>query len=172
MRRAAAAVFCFLSLTACQREERNLRPSPGQVVLFGDAARESDLLPGGSQPAQTVANPAHGNAYEISEGQRLFGWYNCSGCHSNGGGGIGPPLIKDSWIYGGEPANLFDTIVKGRPNGMPAWGGKIPEYQIWQLVAYVRSMNQKEPQAATPVRLDVIQKDPGTLKNKVQGETK
>jgi hypothetical protein len=33
-------------------------------------------------------------------------------------------------------------------------------------------MNQKEPQAATPVRLDVIQKDPGTLKNKVQGETK
>jgi cytochrome c oxidase cbb3-type subunit 3 len=80
--------------------------------------------------------------------------------------------LKDTWIYGGEPANLFDTIVKGRPNGMPTWGGRIPEYQVWQLVAYVRSMNQKEPQAATPTRLDTVQQNPGTLQNRVPGETK
>ncbi len=104
--------------------------------------------------------------------QRLFTWYNCAGCHSNGGGGIGPPLIKNDWIYGGEPANLFDTIVKGRPNGMPTWGGRIPEYQIWQIVAYVRSMNDQEPQSATPVRSDMIEKDPSTITNKVPGVTK
>jgi cytochrome c oxidase cbb3-type subunit III len=157
-----AAGCCFLALISCQRERRDARPAPAAVAVYGGAARESDLQPGGRQVEQ-VNNPYYGNAYQISEGQRLFDWYNCSGCHSHGGGGMGPPLIKNQWIYGNEPANLFDTIVKGRPNGMPTWGGRIPEYQIWQLVAYVRSMNDLQPKAATPVRTDKIQKDPHAL---------
>ncbi len=44
------------------------------------------------------------------------------------------------WIYGSSPENIYDTIVQGRPNGMPAFGGKIPGQQVWQLVAYVRSL--------------------------------
>jgi len=150
-------------LTACQRERRDLRAGPPDLAIFGDAVRQSDLQPGGPQTQPVVANPYEGNAYAISEGQRLFNWYNCSGCHANGGGGIGPPLIKQEWIYGGEPANLFDTIVKGRPNGMPAWGGRIPEYQIWQLVTFVRSLNNLEPKSATPPRNDTIEQDPHTL---------
>ena len=89
-----------------------------------------------------------------------FRAYNCTGCHANGGGGIGPPLIKSTWIYGGEPENIFDTIVKGRPNGMPAWGGKIPEYQIWQLVTWVRAMNKEEPHAATPTARMLLNRIP------------
>ena len=85
---------------------------------------------------------------------------------------IGPPLIKKDWIYGGEPANIFDTIVKGRPNGMPSWGGRIPEYQIWQIVAYVRSMNGEQPSSATAGRADVIETSPQTLQNRVPGATK
>jgi cytochrome c oxidase cbb3-type subunit III len=170
--RLSAAILCILALTACQREKRELRPSPTRVVVFGDAAREDDLQPGGVKSMPQVENPSHGSAYDISEGQRLFNWYNCAGCHANGGGAIGPPLIKTEWIYGGEPANLFDTIVKGRPNGMPAWGGKIPEYQIWQIVAYVRSMNNLEPKSASPVRPDTIETNPQTLQNKVAGETR
>ena len=119
--------------------------------------RESTLQPGGYAAFRAFRQSVSGKAGAISEGQRLFGWYNCSGCHANGGGGIGPPLIKTEWIYGGEPANIFDTIVKGRPNGMPTWGGRIPEYQIWQIVAYVRSLNNEEPQSATPARTDTIQ---------------
>jgi cytochrome c oxidase cbb3-type subunit 3 len=133
------------------------------VAVFADASRQSDLQPGGPLSQPQVANSYDGSAYAISEGQRLFNWYNCSGCHANGGGGIGPPLIKSQWIYGGEPENLFDTIVKGRPNGMPTWGGRIPEYQIWQLVAYIRSLNNEEPKSATPARSDTIEQDPGTL---------
>src|SRR5437764_6632172 len=129
----ACAVICvsLIALVSCKRERRDVRPEPTRVVVFGDAARQSDLQPGG--PLPQASNPFHGIAYDVAEGSRLFGWYNCSGCHANGGGAIGPPLIKDNWVYGGEPANLFETIVKGRPNGMPAWGGRIPEYQIWQL---------------------------------------
>jgi cytochrome c oxidase cbb3-type subunit 3 len=59
---------------------------------------------------------------------------------ARGGGGIGPALMDDVWIYGKEPGNVFATIVEGRPNGMPAWRGKIPEYQIWQIVTYVESL--------------------------------
>ena len=166
-----AAIACVIALTSCQREKRDLRPAPVQSALLGDAARESPLEPGGAKPAMTVSNPYAGNAYAISEGQRLYEWYNCSGCHSHGGGGMGPPLIKENWIYGGEPVNLFDTITKGRPNGMPTWGGRIPEYQIWQIIAFVRSMNQKEPKAATPARTDEIQVQP-TIQNRRYGVTK
>jgi cytochrome c oxidase cbb3-type subunit 3 len=119
-----------------------------------------------------VTNPYNSSAYDISEGQRLFDWYNCSGCHAHGGGGIGPPLIKPSWIYGGEPANLFDTIVKGRPNGMPSWGDRIPEYQIWQLVAYIRSLNGEQPTSATATRADTIEQNPQNLQSRVPGVTK
>src|SRR3954468_13174102 len=163
---------CFLALIACKREERDLRPSPARLAVFGDGLRQSDLQPGGPQPQANVRNPDEGSAYAISEGQRLFNWYNCSGCHANGGGGIGPPLIKQEWIYGGEPANIFDTIVKGRPNGMPTWGGRIPEYQIWQVVAYVRSMNQQQPKSATPTRPDTIETNPQNIVNRVPGKTK
>jgi cytochrome c oxidase cbb3-type subunit 3 len=140
--------------------------------VYSDAARESTLQPGGVLTEPVVTNPDYGSAYAISEGERLFGWYNCSGCHFHGGGGIGPPLIKQDWIYGGEPANLFDTIIKGRPNGMPAWGGRIPEYQVWQLVAYIRSLNNEQPKASTPARSDDIEQSPATIQNKVNGATK
>jgi cytochrome c oxidase cbb3-type subunit 3 len=121
------------------------------------------LQPGGARAEPNIVNPDEGNALAISEGQRLFNWYNCSGCHANGGGAIGPPLIKDVFTYGNEPQNIFDTIVKGRPNGMPSWGGRIPEYQIWQLVTFVRSLNHLEPRSATPERSDTIEQDSGTI---------
>jgi cytochrome c oxidase cbb3-type subunit III len=172
-----AAGFRLIALTAlgaallsCNREKRDLHPSPARLIVYNDAARESLLQPGGVQTQPQSANPYSGNAFAISEGQRLFSWYNCTGCHANGGGAIGPPLIKDIWIYGNEPANLFDTIVKGRPNGMPAWGGRIPEYQVWQLVAWVRAMNKLEPQAATPARTDTIEQDAGTILDRPQLE--
>jgi len=159
-------------LASCQREKRDLRPAPVRLALFDTGARQSELEPGGPKPQPNVTNPSYGSAYEIAEGQRLFNWYNCSGCHANGAGGIGPPLIKEAWIYGGEPANLYDTIVKGRPNGMPTWGGRIPEYQIWQIVAYVRSMNRQQPTSATPPRTDTIEQKSNDITNKVPGVTR
>jgi cytochrome c oxidase cbb3-type subunit 3 len=157
---------CLLALSACKREQRDVRPAPAVSGIPGASASESTLRPAGGAATQNVGNPYEGNAYAISEGQRLFNWYNCSGCHANGGGGIGPPLIKKDqrdWIYGGDAANIFDTIVKGRPNGMPTWGGKIPEYQIWQIVTYVRSLNQLEPKAATPSRPDTLEQKTDTI---------
>ena len=166
------SLTCFL-LGACQRQHRDIRPSPTRLAIYANAAPEDSIHPGGTvTPRNVVNNPYNSSAYDISEGQRLYNWYNCAGCHANGGGGIGPPLLKKHWIYGGEPANLFDTIVQGRPNGMPTWGGRIPEYQIWQIVAYIRSMNGEQPRSATAARQDMIQPSPQTIVNRVNGQTK
>ena len=57
---------------------------------------------------------------------------------------MGPALSNAKFIYGGEPANIYLTILQGRPNGMPAWGGMLPDQTIWDLVAYIQSIS-KEP---------------------------
>ena len=129
------------------------------------------LAPGGVDIRPKLQLPTADD--EAAErGMQNFASFNCVGCHANGGGGIGPPLIKQQWTYGGEPQNLFDTIVKGRPNGMPSWGDRIPEYQIWQIVAYIRSMNGKQPTSATPTRADTIETNPQNIVNRTTGVTK
>ena len=44
----------------------------------------------------------------------------------------GPALMDDNWIYGSSIENIVATIREGRPNGMPAFRGKVPDDQIWQ----------------------------------------
>ena len=90
----------------------------------------------------------------MSNGQQLYEFYNCVGCHAHGGGGIGPPLLDNKWFYGNEPEHVFTSIVEGRPNGMPSFRGRIQEDQVWQLVAYVRSMSGQSNKVAAPARED------------------
>jgi cytochrome c oxidase cbb3-type subunit 3 len=141
---------------ACRREERRLQAPPAEGARLG-GIRMGELRPGPKLPAPETATPYEANAYAISEGQRLFGWFNCVGCHAHGGGAIGPPLMDDTWIYGSDPANIYATIVEGRPQGMPSYRGKISDVEVWQLVAYVRSLAGLQPVAATPVRDDHLQ---------------
>jgi cytochrome c oxidase cbb3-type subunit 3 len=165
------ALSCFaavlLGAAACEREDRELRSPPsGAKTVSG--VQLSTLVPGmiepTTQPAATrpaaQGNPYEENAYHLAEGKRLYVAYNCKGCHARGGGDIGPPLMDDKWIYGHEPEQVFSTIVQGRPNGMPAFGTKIPEYQAWQLAAYVRSMSGQVSPTAAPSRNDHMKANP------------
>ncbi|HYZ85507.1 MAG TPA: c-type cytochrome [Bryobacteraceae bacterium] len=147
------ALFAALALTAgCRRSSEQVSNSAQAATLeYGN--RLSDLIPGGSRvPVRQRQNPYEGNVVAIGEGQKLYNQYNCSGCHFKGGGGIGPALMDDKWIYGSSPAHIYSTIVEGRPNGMPAFGGRIVDDQIWKITAYVRSLSgldkkdQKEQQ--------------------------
>ena len=92
-------------------------------------------------------SPVDDDPVSVQDGRRLFVWYNCSGCHgTHGGGAIGPSLRDPVWRYGSSDAQIFNSIAQGRPQGMPTWGAKIPEIQIWELVAYIKSLGtSREP---------------------------
>jgi cytochrome c oxidase cbb3-type subunit 3 len=146
-------------LVSCEREERRYRELP-PATARADAVVLSELRPGQGKdlpPPHTAASPPapyRSNAYAVSEGKRLFTAYNCSGCHANGGGGIEPALMDDQWLYGSRPENIFATIVEGRPNGMPSFRGRIPDYQVWQLVSFVQSLSGQLPQDVAGGRSD------------------
>jgi cytochrome c oxidase cbb3-type subunit III len=150
----AMLAIALLSASGCEREAR---PFPERTATATGTPRpgQSQLYPGGVRPAESAtASPFQENAYGMAEGKRLFEAFNCSGCHAHGGGGMGPPLMDDRWIYGARPGNIFASIVEGRPNGMPTWRNKIPDQQVWQIVAYIQSMNGQAPIDVLPGRSD------------------
>lgn len=146
--------LCLL-LGACNRENRNLDAGAAETGPRGVTV--SDLYPGptaAATPTDPRAIEYEGNAAHIANGQRYYAWFNCAGCHFNGGGGIGPPLMDDKWRYGGRMEQIYASIVQGRPNGMPAFRDKIPETQVWEIAAYVRSLSAQADKLAAPTRRD------------------
>jgi cytochrome c oxidase cbb3-type subunit 3 len=138
---------------SCEREDRGFRANPPDCDRIG-ATQLTTLKPGQDLQPPAVMNEYENNAYAMSEGKRLFQQMNCSGCHAHGGGAIGPALMDDKWIYGSRPEQIFATIVEGRPNGMPAFHDKLPDYQVWQIAAYVRSLSGLANSDAAPGRND------------------
>jgi cytochrome c oxidase cbb3-type subunit 3 len=166
----AMVLSCSMALLSCKREERDVGATPSEVQVSSSIPL-TDLVPGpspatspGTQPVvvslKSFTDNYQNNAYALSQGQQLFEQYNCHTCHAHGGGDIGPPLIDDKWIYGSQPEQIFATIVQGRPNGMPAFGTRLNEQQVWQLTAYVRSMSGMASKNAAPAREDHMKTKP------------
>ena len=150
---AVTAAALLLLLTACDRETRDYRgrPLPETAAIAGDPR----------------AAAYERNAYHIAQGARLYSWMNCVGCHAHGGGGMGPPLMDDEWRYGGSMEAIVTTILHGRPNGMPAFQGRITEQQAWQLAAWVRAQSAQPRQDALPGRADELRNtEPLTLEER------
>jgi cytochrome c oxidase cbb3-type subunit 3 len=94
--------------------------------------------------APTIANPYDGNAQAVAQGHDLFVRMNCAGCHGDhGGGGMGPSLRDIDWLYGASDAQIFHSIATGRAHGMPAWGTKMNDDQIWKIVAYIKTLRTR-----------------------------
>lgn len=147
------ALIVACALASCEREDRRLnqQPPPGPPVTF---VAQSPLQPGPTLVTDTAEGEFDDNAYGTAEGQTLFSQMNCSGCHANGGGGMGPALMDDEWLYGSQPNQIFASIAEGRANGMPSWKYRLTNKQIWELVAYVRSLSGLTPKGARPARTD------------------
>lgn len=113
----------------------------GTAALLRSAV--TNIFPGGISTQPPIKNPVGNDPAAPQRGMRYFTAFNCVGCHApNGGGGIGPALSNRFFKYGSAPADLFLTITQGRPNGMPSWGGILPDSVIWDLVAYVTQISQ------------------------------
>jgi cytochrome c oxidase cbb3-type subunit 3 len=130
-------------ILACGGRESAPAPSAGWLGEPLAAVRTSGLAAGPPDTLPTVENPYADDPGAMVQGRQLYQAFNCAGCHGgSGGGGIGPPLADDEWIYGGSAANIYATIVQGRPNGMPAFGPSLQGEAVWKLAAYVRSFGE------------------------------
>jgi cytochrome c oxidase cbb3-type subunit III len=106
---AALVAAVLVSVSACSREARRFEEPPAAATL-PDTIQQSDLQPGMRTRAAEAHGPYEYNAFAISEGKRLYEWFNCSGCHAHGGGAIGPPLMDDKWIYGAAAENIRANV--------------------------------------------------------------
>ena len=158
--RVEIAIFsCVLALAGCEREQREYADTPPPRAT----PPQSTLQPGQSlaDVPSDVGQHYERDAYHITQGGRWYKQFNCSGCLSAGGGGsMGPALTDDQWRYGGTIDQIHATILDGRPNGMPAWRGKLTESQAWQLSAYVRAMSGNVGKDAAPSRREGMAASP------------
>jgi cytochrome c oxidase cbb3-type subunit 3 len=155
--KAAAAGWALLFVAACHREERHNEPQPFNASIKAGESPPT-IIPGGGPSASLDPRAADyaNNSPALAEGQFLYTHMNCVGCHAHGGGGMGPALMDDKWRYGGRIDQIAATIAEGRPNGMPAWKGKLTEDQIWKLAAYVRSLSGQPSKDAVSSRADAM----------------
>lgn len=104
------------------------------------------IYPGGTSQGldPNMQNPLANDPDAVARGEKDFDTFNCSGCHmARGGGGMGPALSNDRWIYRDSPANIYLDIAQGRSAGMPAFGAMLPDRTIWELVAYIQNISAK-----------------------------
>ena len=155
----AAMAFVTIAVTALlaqtsARSSRAQEPTRAAVQVPAGASAGGDLAgrfvthaehiqPGMVTPPAglVLRNPHEGDPSAVATGAKLFVAYNCMDCHgADGSGAMGPSLADGRWHFGGTPAEVFESIYQGRPEGMPAWGSLISADQIWLLVSYVRSL--------------------------------
>jgi len=101
-------------------------------------------------------NPLAGNPKAVKAGEYEFR-INCALCHGLGarGGGRGPDLTRAQKKYAHSDAEMFQVISNGIPgtampaNGTNGQGVGMTDEEIWQIIAYIRSVEVKAP--ATPL---------------------
>jgi len=109
-------------------------PLPAQVATPAGAPRDR--------------NPFAGDSRAITAGAVLFR-QECVYCHGVGarGGLRGPDLTTGTWNHGGTDADLARTITDGVP-GTAMAANKLTPDEVWQIVSYVRTLQQPPAAAA------------------------
>src|SRR5947208_6955849 len=110
------------------------------------------LLPLAAQHEKKEGEGKHpfiGDRAAIEAGRVLFTG-GCAACHgSEGQGGRGPNLREKVYWHPTDDEMIYRTVEKGIPaGGMPA--ANLPEDQIWQVVAFVRSLTAPAIESKVP----------------------
>jgi mono/diheme cytochrome c family protein len=124
------------------RNPQSAISSPRDSVRFVDHPQHIQLGRTAPNPSALRLTSPFGTDPQVRMvGSQLYLSYNCIDCHGmDGSGAMGPSLADGRWRFGGTASEVFESIYQGRPDGMPAWGGRISDADIWRLVAYVRSL--------------------------------
>ncbi len=135
----------------------------GRSGITETTTKAKDIVPVG------VENPFEHDDTAVSQGKEIF-MKRCKSCHgADGGGKIGPALTDTEWIYGNADRDIFISVYDGRPKGMPKFGSKISEDDIWKVVTFVGSIANKgtEPESSEKLTLPDGAKNPFSLKNEI-----
>jgi cytochrome c oxidase cbb3-type subunit III len=144
-------------------DQRNIVQNSLKRAALGRSAWTKQIEAKSYQEIQ--ADPALMNIVRQT-GRTLFG-DNCAVCHglkAQGGHGF-PNLTTTSWLWGGDPDSIAETIRVGinsphpdsRTSQMPAFGHDqiLQQADIDKVVAFVRSLSDSSTaEAATPADVD------------------
>lgn len=120
-----------LALTACGGGKKSAAPTPLPTVPSEYAGKTNPL-----------------GADAATKGAELFS-VNCASCHGEKGHGDGPaaasldPKPRNLLEFQSQVGDdyLFWRISEGvTGTSMPAWKGVLTEEQIWQVIAFVRTL--------------------------------
>jgi mono/diheme cytochrome c family protein len=103
-------------------------------------------------PAAEVKNPVPPSADSVASGRKIYVRY-CAACHGKEGRGDGlggakldptPSNLTDAeWKHGPADGDIFLVIRDGaKDTGMKAFGSRLTEHEIWDVVNYIRSLKQ------------------------------
>jgi putative heme-binding domain-containing protein len=136
-----------MSLTTRHARRRRSRIAfcTGLFLLIATAANGAD-----------DRNPLAGDPKAAKAGEYEFR-INCALCHGLGahGGGRGPDLTRAQKKHAHSDAELFQVISNGIPgtvmpaNGTNGQGVGMTDEEIWQIIAYIRSVEVKVPAKPT-----------------------
>jgi putative heme-binding domain-containing protein len=117
------------------------------VAIAHTAAQ--DRRPASSE-ARPAKNPLDGNTLAISNGAAMFRT-RCAGCHGPDARGYLGPDLTGYWFAGGTDDRMFDVVRRGVPGTEmpPADPQRVLDKEIWQVLAYVRTLGAVPPAAPT-----------------------
>ena len=99
--------------------------------------------------ARVTKNPLDGNRDAIRNGGAMFRT-RCAGCHGPDARGYVGPDLTGLWASGVADDRIFETVRRGvAGTDMPAADPvRVPDREIWQVLAYVRTVAVSTPPAA------------------------
>jgi mono/diheme cytochrome c family protein len=128
----------------------------------------------GGSPLETARQAEKGSlkspyadfASVAEDGRKVYLAAGCNGCHGMGGGGMGPPLTNQVWVYGKDDDTLFRLIAlgsdelqkqgysrKGSENvvgPMPPFGQIVKsDDDMWKIIAWIRSVNPSSAEGSS-----------------------
>ena len=110
------------------------------LALAGVAVAQSSWLDRVPAADRARQNPLAGQPPAIAAGRALY-LEKCSKCHGQQAEGLGArPSLHSERTAHEQDGDFYWILEHGNKfYGMPAWSD-LPEQQVWQLVAYLRSM--------------------------------
>ena len=124
-----------------------LQWSQGGRLAESAARYDAEFGPERARIAAADPEALRGDAAVLRSAASVFG-NNCAACHGENAGGQAktfPNLTDREWQWGGDTAQLEQTITAGRQAVMPPWQAVLGDTGVSAVADYVISLSRVEP---------------------------